>query len=138
LVLPVALEQKDWQTDWGTFQIELPGYKTQIIKILKLRKSHMNELDEKTKQKIIAVILALMPDVKIYLFGSRARGTNRPMADIDIALDGGKELSRADVDEIKSMFKESNIMYVIDVVDFHSITELMQQQILKDRVIWKA
>ncbi len=98
----------------------------------------MNELDEKTKQKIIAVILALMPDVKIYLFGSRARGTNRPMADIDIALDGGKELSRADVDEIKSMFKESNIMYVIDVVDFHSITELMQQQILKDRVIWKA
>ncbi|MFA5999084.1 MAG: nucleotidyltransferase domain-containing protein [Candidatus Babeliales bacterium] len=98
----------------------------------------MNELDEKIKQKIIAVISALMPDVKIYLFGSRARGTNRPMADIDIALDGGKELSRADVDEIKSMFKESNIMYVIDVVDFHSITELMQKQILEDRVIWKA
>ena len=96
-----------------------------------------NQLDEKIKQKIIAVISALMPDVKIYLFGSRARGTNRPMADIDIALDGGKELSRADVDEIKSMFKESNIMYVIDVVDFHSITELMQKQILEDRVIWK-
>jgi len=96
-----------------------------------------DQLDEKIKQKIIAVISALMPDVKIYLFGSRARGTNRPMADIDIALDGGKELSRADVDEIKSMFKESNIMYVIDVVDFHSITELMQKQILEDRVIWK-
>ena len=96
-----------------------------------------NQLDEKIKQKIIAVISALMPDVKIYLFGSRARGTNKPMADIDIALDGGKELSRADVDEIKSMFKESNIMYVIDVVDFYSITELMQKQILEDRVIWK-
>ena len=97
----------------------------------------MKELDEKTKQKIIAVISALMPDVKIYLFGSRARGTNTLMADIDIALDGGKELSRADVDEVKSMFKESNIMYMIDVVDFHSVSKIMQEQILKDRVIWK-
>ena len=97
----------------------------------------MKELDEKTKQKIIAVISALMPDVKIYLFGSRARGTNTLMADIDIALDGEKELSRADVDEVKSMFKESNIMYMIDVVDFHSVSKIMQEQILKDRVIWK-
>ena len=89
----------------------------------------MKELDEKTKQKIIAVISALMPDVKIYLFGSRARGTNTLIADIDIALDGGKELSRADVDEVKSMFKESNIMYMIDVVDFHSVSKIMQEQV---------
>ena len=94
-------------------------------------------IDEKTKSKIIAVISALMPDVKIYLFGSRARGTNSPSADIDIALDGGKELPVADVDEIKGMFKESNIMYKIDVVDFHSITDLMRREILQERKIWK-
>jgi len=96
-----------------------------------------NQLDEKIKQKIIAVISALMPDVKIYLFGSRARGTNGPRADIDIALDGGKRLPIADVDEVKSMFKESNIMYNIDIVDFHFITDIMRQEILKDRIIWK-
>ena len=78
-----------------------------------------------------------MPDVKIYLFGLRARGTNGPRADIDIAIDGGKELPVADVDEIKSMFRESNIMYHIDVVDFYSITEKMQHEIVKDRVVWK-
>jgi predicted nucleotidyltransferase len=98
----------------------------------------MNQLDEKIKQKIVAVISALMPQVNIYLFGSRARGTHAQWADIDIALDGGKELPRADVDEIKSMFKESNILYRIDVVDFHSVTPLMQQQILQDRIIWKS
>jgi len=27
MILPVALDKKDWQTDWKTFQIELPGYK---------------------------------------------------------------------------------------------------------------
>jgi len=36
----------------------------------------MHMLDEKTKNKIIAVISALIPDAHIYLFGSRARGTN--------------------------------------------------------------
>ena len=97
----------------------------------------MITLDEKTKQKIIAVISALMPNVKIYLFGSRARGTNSARADIDIALDGGKPLAIEDVDEIKGMFKESNIMYHIDIVDFHQVSELMRNEILKERVIWK-
>jgi predicted nucleotidyltransferase len=98
----------------------------------------MNELDEKTKQKIIAVISALMPDVKIYLFGSRARGTNGPRADIDIALDGGKELPPVDVDEIKSMFRESNIMYMIDVVDVYQVGDEMRNAIMKDKVVWKS
>ena len=94
-------------------------------------------LDEKTKNKIIAVISALIPNAHIYLFGSRARGTNGKFSDIDIALDAGKSLPAVDVDEVKSMFKESNILYFIDVVDFHQITSLMQQEILRDRIVWK-
>ena len=94
-------------------------------------------LDEKTKNKIIAVISALIPDAHIYLFGSRARGTNGKFADIDIALDAEKPLPIADVDEVKSMFKESNIMYFIDIVDFHQMTPFMQEDVIKDRVIWK-
>jgi predicted nucleotidyltransferase len=97
----------------------------------------MNNLDEKIKQKIIAVISALMPNVKIYLFGSRARGTNSPRADIDIALDGEKELQTVDVDEIKSMLRESNIMYKIDIVDIYQVSDAMRNEILKERIIWK-
>ena len=97
----------------------------------------MQKLDEKVKQKIIAVISALIPDAKIYLFGSRARGTNAERADIDIALDAGKPLLPRDVDEVKSMFRESNIMYSIGVVDFHQINDLMREEILRERVVWK-
>lgn len=98
----------------------------------------MNQLDDKIKQKIIAVISALMPDVKIYLFGSRARGSNNPKADIDIALDGGKPLPTIDVDEVKSMLRESNIMYSIDIVDMYQVSDTMRNEILKERVIWKS
>ena len=97
----------------------------------------MYVLDEKIKDKIIAVISALIPEARIYLFGSRARGTNGKYADIDITLDAGKPLSAVDVDEVKSMFQESNIMYKIDVVDIYQVSELMRNQILKERIIWK-
>lgn len=97
----------------------------------------MYVLDEKIKQKIIAVISALIPEARIYLFGSRARGTNGKYADIDIALDAGKRLQARDVDEVKSMFQESNIIYKIDVVDLYQVNDLMRNEILKEKVIWK-
>lgn len=97
----------------------------------------MQTIDEKTKHKIIAVISALMPDVKIYLFGSRARGTNSPSADIDIALDGGKKLPREDVDEIKTMFQNSNMPYSIDIVDLYWMTDLIRNEIMREKVVWK-
>lgn len=96
-----------------------------------------HSLDDKTKHKIIAVISALIPEAKIYLFGSRARGTNSQFADIDLALDAGKPLPSVDVDEAKSMLQESNIIYPIEIVDFYQISSAMQAEILKDRVIWK-
>ena len=97
----------------------------------------MKNLDDKIKQKIVAVISALIPDAKIYLFGSRARGTNSEYADIDLALDAGKELPIKDVDEVKNMLRESNIRYAIDVVDLYQVSDLMREQIVKDRVVWK-
>ena len=97
----------------------------------------MNTLDEKTQQKIVAVISALIPEAKIYLFGSRARGTNSQWAVFDIALDAGKELKQQDVYEISCMFKESFIKYNIDVVDVYQVSDLMRSEILKDKIVWK-
>ena len=97
----------------------------------------MKILDEKTQKKIIAIVSALIPEAKIYLFGSRARGTNSEWADIDIALDAGKLLETRDVYELICMFKESFIKYDIDVVDLYQVSDLMRDQILKDKVIWK-
>lgn len=84
------------------------------------------------------MISALIPEAKIYLYGSRARGTNREWSDIDIALDAGHVLPRTDVYEIKSMFGESLIKYSIDVVDLYQVSELMRQEILKDKIIWSS
>ena len=97
----------------------------------------MKKLDEKTQKKIVAIVSALIPQAKIYLFGSRARGTNSEWADIDIALDAGTLLEGTDVYELSCMLKESFIKYDIDVVDLYQVSDLMRHQILKDKIIWK-
>lgn len=71
---------------------------------------HVN-LDERVKNEIIA--LAQKNKLhKVILFGSRARGTNHPRSDIDLAVIGGDVLNFSfDVDE------ETWTLLCFDVVD---------------------
>jgi predicted nucleotidyltransferase len=92
---------------------------------------------EKSKQKIIAIIAALVPEASIYLYGSRARGKHSQWSDIDVALDAGQELERLRVGELNDIMAALNIPYKVDVVDFHAVSEQMRNEILRDKVIWK-
>jgi predicted nucleotidyltransferase len=94
-------------------------------------------VEKKTKEKIIAIISALIPQAKIYLFGSRARKTHSRSSDIDIAIDAGNILPRAIVDEIISVFSATNIMERIDVVDMHQVPDEMRDSIAEEGILWK-
>lgn len=94
-------------------------------------------IDEETKKKIIALISALLPSAKIYLFGSRATGTHSEWSDIDLAIDAKKKLPRSIVDEIKSIIKGSNIPYKVDVLDINYVSNDMSKSILDEKIIWK-
>lgn len=95
-------------------------------------------IDTSYQQKIIHLIIALHPEVKIYLFGSQATGTQVHGSDIDIALDAGKPMNRAEVGEVREILNATDIPYKIDVVDFHNVPEAMQKMILKEGIVWKS
>ena len=95
-------------------------------------------IDETSKHKIIAIISALVPDATIYLFGSRARGTQSKWSDIDIALDTGHPISRFVLGELISIFEATDILYKIQVIDINSFNEAMKTSILRDRVLIKS
>lgn len=95
-------------------------------------------INEATKQKIIRIITALVPDARIYLFGSHARGTPRMGSDVDIALDTGKMMELADVDEVKELLNSSNMPYRFDVLDLHFISDDFRENIKKEGLLWKA
>ncbi len=97
----------------------------------------MNAIDEQTKNKIIGVILALVPNAKIYLFGSRARGTQSTSSDIDLAVDAGKPLDFATYLELKAVLAEVDVPGVLDIVDFHRVEKGMQEEIMKESIVWR-
>lgn len=94
-------------------------------------------LDERTKRIIIAVIAALIPHAKIYLFGSRARGTHKEYSDVDIAVDAGERLAYSQIGEARDMLNASNIPLKFDVLDFQRVDQAMQDSIRKDGILWK-
>jgi len=94
-------------------------------------------IDEKDKNKILHVIQSVLPDVKVYLFGSQATGKARQSSDIDIAVERDTPISRFELAEIKNMLENSRLLKKIDIVDINDINEDFKKEILKTRVIWK-
>lgn len=90
----------------------------------------------KEKETIIRLLDALFPGVRIYLFGSRARGTNRPTSDIDLALDAGRKLSFVEVKQALNVLETLYIAQKIDLVDLSSVPADLKEIILREKVDW--
>jgi predicted nucleotidyltransferase len=92
---------------------------------------------ETYKKQIMEVIEKYLPKSKVYLFGSRARGTNLEGADIDIALDAGAPIDLKLLFAITNALEDSKIPVYIDVVDLYTVSQDLKEQILKDKIVWK-
>lgn len=68
---------------------------------------------------------------KVFLFGSRARGTHTERSDIDLAVSGG------DVDSFYWALKENaNSLLSFDIVDFDKgVSEELKREIQKDGIV---
>jgi len=92
---------------------------------------------ERYKNIIIPIIIRYVPDAKIILYGSRARGDAKQGSDIDIALDMKEKIDRSLLNKILQDLEESRLPICFDIVDFAKISQDMQKEILKDGVVWK-
>ncbi len=69
--------------------------------------------------------------VKVYLFGSRAKGNFNEHSDIDIAIEGD-----VDVSLLRYMIEESNLPQKVDIVDMRYVSESLKNEILKYGIRW--
>lgn len=71
------------------------------------------------------ILLATLPSEnrRIFVFGSRARGTQKRAADLDLAIDLGRPLSKEEEFELVDQFEESDLPYRIDVLDLHATSQ---------------
>jgi uncharacterized protein len=92
---------------------------------------------DRYKNTLIDIIHKHLPNCKIYLFGSRARGTNQQGADIDLALDCGSSIDMNSIFKIQGDIEETIIPLTVDLVDVHSASETLKNEVKKEGVLWK-
>ncbi len=73
-------------------------------------------------------------DVKVYLFGSRARGDHMPFSDVDLAFLSDEDISGR-LTLLREILDESNFPYKVDLVNLKESKELLEV-VLREGVRW--
>jgi len=75
--------------------------------------------------------------VKVYLFGSRAKGKERKLSDVDLALLPLEPLPSDFLSNLKDKIDESTIPYFVDVIDLTQVDKEFREKILSEAIEWK-
>jgi predicted nucleotidyltransferase len=83
----------------------------------------------------LAILRATLPtDARVWVFGTRARGSPRRASDLDLAVDAGRPLTTAESAGLNEAFAESDLPYTVDVVDWRTLDSAFGEIIDRDRV----
>mgnify|MGYP000956557417 CR=1 FL=1 len=74
--------------------------------------------------------------VKVYLFGSQARGDATSLSDIDLALMPEEEVPVDWLSGLRECLENSTITCNVDVIDLSQASENLKAKVLKEGVLW--
>lgn len=75
--------------------------------------------------------------LKVYIFGSRARGNSHPFSDIDIlySYENIEPEFNASISQIKEAVEESNFPFKVDLVNEKDLAASYRESVFKERVL---
>ena len=77
-------------------------------------------------------------DVKIFLFGSRARQDHNLFSDVDIGVLPGDKSAWRKIMFLKERIEESNIPYRVEFVNLKEVSDDFKNEVLKDAISWNG
>ncbi len=96
-----------------------------------------DNLTQEHKKWILKAIAYHFPEARVILFGSRARGTNRPGSDVDLAIDVGAPVRLPEMARARVTLANLPIALDFDIVDVHNIPDELKAIILCEGLVWK-
>jgi type I restriction enzyme, S subunit len=82
--------------------------------------------------KIVKEILfKFIPNTEVWAFGSRVKFTNAEFADLDLVIVDEKKQSLTTMADLEEAFKESDLPFEVDILDYCSIAEHLKKEINK-------
>lgn len=92
------------------------------------------QLDEAQLGVIKKILKNEAPELTVWAFGSRVKGTAKPFSDLDLALIGNEKLDWQRIESLKDNFSASTLPFSVDIVDWHTITKDFQALITENHV----
>jgi predicted nucleotidyltransferase len=100
-----------------------------------VNRSAQVDLNQEHRRLAINILQAnLPPGAKIWVFGSRAGGRARRYSDLDLAVDAGRRLTLDELAILVEAFRDSDLPFKVDVVDWHGISDSFRERIAVERV----
>jgi len=93
-------------------------------------------MNEFKKVKDILIKYIKPHEHKVYIFGSRAKGTNRPDSDLDLLILDNNIIEPALVTKLEEAFEESDIPYKVDIVVRSRIDDAFYSKIKSDLILF--
>jgi predicted nucleotidyltransferase len=75
--------------------------------------------------------------VKVFVFGSRARGDNHISSDVDIGIIPKGKFNSNKITLLREKIEHLNVPYKVEIVDFSEVSDDFRQESLKEVVVWK-
>ena len=83
----------------------------------------MIDIEEKYLAEIQRILAEKVPDCEVRAFGSRLEGKAKKFSDLDLALVSSEKLNWRRIESLKDAFSSSDIPIIVDVIDWHAISD---------------
>lgn len=85
--------------------------------------------EEDHLKKVKQILRMHVPECEVRVFGSRLNGQASEYSDLDLAIISQQQLSWSRLEKLKEAFASSDLPIIIDVMDWHSISQSFREQI---------
>lgn len=100
-----------------------------------MRQKKENEYLKKIKELVLDVLKE--EKMRIFIFGSRARGDNQHTSDVDIGFLPYGKIDEKKLTILKEKIEEINIPYKVEIVNFSKVSQSFKIEALKEVILWK-
>ena len=87
------------------------------------------------KKQILKAIAYHFPDAKVILFGSRARGTHKEGADVDVAIQVKEPIELGEMARARVTLENLPIPLEVDLVNLDTVPEELKHVILREGIV---
>lgn len=84
---------------------------------------------------VLAILERHVPGREVRAFGSRVAGKAKPFSDLDLAIMGDQPIDASTLADLRESFRESDLPFKVDVLDWASTGESFRRIVARDSVV---